>query len=784
MVKDLELKSEVKQGKITFTSIPVFKYDRYLQKEIDEGVLSRKKCLELLEQMLMIRAFEEMLVELISGKYSPLPEYKYVGPTHLSIGQEAVSSGAIAAIGLEDYITSSHRGHGDSMAKGYWAVKYMKDEDLKEFLAKREKYISAIGEQVDFNKDRKVLEEIALKVHIYRMIAELFGKTDGNCRGVGGGMHIADFSIGHLGANAIVGGHMGIAAGAAISCRFQKNNRIVLCLAGDGAYSNGIAHESMNLSTMAQFDNGLMGNKFGVPIIFAIVNNQYAMSGQERGEITGLDYLARRGASYNLNNMNAEVIDGMDVLAVYDAVRRSAAIARDGKAPVLLEFITYRYKGHSLSDPLSYRSREELKNWEDRDPISVLINKLTDAVFPEDEGKKISVEEISGLKEKVYKRNNEMAIKAAASQDPSPASLTEHIYADETGNGKIKSGKFTKPDKEIQVNPIPTFKRNEKGEISYRFAIREALIEEMAGNGKVVLFGEDVADYGGAFGVTNDLLSIFGRERVFNTSISESGIIGSAIGMSMTGMYPVAEIMYNDFILQAMDQIGNQAAKWSYMSGGQISLPLLIRTTIGGGKGYAGQHSQSLEAIAAHMPGLTVIAPSNPFDAKGLIKTSINTNNPVIFFEHQLLYNTLGVVPQDEFFVPIGKAKVIKEGSDITIISWSYMISEALKAASLLSEQGISAEIIDARTLVPLDIETIIKSVQKTNKAAICSQEVACGSYASEVSCRIQELAFDYLDAPIIKICAPDSVPPTSQVLEKIFLPNAEKISAAVKKLF
>ncbi|MCL4416750.1 MAG: hypothetical protein M1365_08660, partial [Actinobacteria bacterium] len=257
-----------------------------------------------------------------------------------------------------------------------------------------------------------------------------------------------------------------------------------------------------------------------------------------------------------------------------------------------------------------------------------------------------------------------------------------------------------------------------------------------------------------------------------------------AIGMSMTGTYPLAEIMYNDFILQAMDQIGNQAAKWSYMSGGQVSVPLLIRTTIGGGKGYAGQHSQSLEAIVTHMPGLIVIAPSTPFDAKGLIKSSINCNNPVICFEHQLLYNILGIVPEEEYLVPIGKANIVREGSDITIISWSYMLNESLKAALILSEQGISAEVIDIRTLLPLDVETIIKSVKKTNKAAVCSQEVICGSYVSEISSQIQELAFDYLDAPVLKIGAPNSIPPTSQVLEKVFLPNAEKITKIIKTIF
>ena len=659
----------------------------------------------------------------------------------------------------------------------------MSDDELKEYLAKRERFISAIGLSLNLKESRISLEEIALQVHIYRMIAELFGKADGYCGGVGGGMHIADFSIGHLGANAIVGGHMGIALGAAISCRYQKNSKVVLCLAGDGAYSNGISHESMNLATMAQFKNGLMGDSFGVPIIFAIVNNQYAMSGQEKDEITGIDYLVRRSTAYDMNNMNAEVVDGMDVLAVYNATRRAAFNARNGKGPILIEFMTYRYKGHSLSDPVSYRSRNELSNWQSKDPINLFIEKLVKTFFEKNQSEHTTIKEINSLKEKVFNRNASMAIKAVQSLKPIPSDLTKNVYTEGIYHKIIEKNTQKTNDKKFAAL-IPKYKRNEKGEITYRIAIREALIEEMIRNNRLILFGEDVADYGGAFGVTNELLTLFGRNRVFNTSISESGIVGAAVGMSMTGIYPVVEIMYNDFILQAMDQIGNQAAKWSYMSGGQISVPLLIRTTIGGGKGYAGQHSQSLEAIVTHMPGLIVIAPSTPFDAKGLLKSSIYCNNPVIYFEHQLLYNSLGYVPEKEYVIPIGKAKVLKEGSDITIISWSYMLSECLKASLLLNEQGISVEVVDVRTLIPLDIATILKSVKKTGRAVVCSQEVTCGSYAAEIACQIMELAFDYLDAPVLRIGAPNSIPPTSHVLEKLFLPDAEKIIQSVKKMF
>ena len=306
MVKELRVVFEYKPGKLSFGTIPVYAYQKSLTEEIRDGNLTRKTCIELLEQMYLIRALEEMLAEIARGTYKPLPKFSYVGPTHLSIGQEAVSAGAISVLNPQDYITSSHRGHGDAMAKGYNAIKAMDKESLIELLKRRKKYLDAIEESYSPDDTKEILIEKALKIHVYRMVAELFGREDGYCRGVGGGMHIADFELGHLGANAIVGGHVPIATGAAISCRYQQENSLVLCLAGDGAYSNGVVLESLNLATMAQFKNGLMSKKFGIPIVFGIVNNQYAMSGQELGEITGVDYLARRGAGFDIDLMHAE----------------------------------------------------------------------------------------------------------------------------------------------------------------------------------------------------------------------------------------------------------------------------------------------------------------------------------------------------------------------------------------------------------------------------------------------------------------------------------------------
>ncbi len=777
MVKEIGLVCSFEPGKIKFGEIPLFQYNRSLQEELDSGNISRGELRDLLEQMLMARSLEEMIGEIKMNAYQPLPGFDYVGPTHLSIGQEATSVGAAAGLHPEDYITSSHRGHSDAVAKGCSYIRKLNDKQLRQYLKERAAWLEAIGETFDEKNTREQLEEKGLRMHIYRIIAELFGKKDGYCGGMGGSMHIADFSTGHLGANAIVGGHMGIATGAAVSLRYQGLRRVVVCLAGDGAYNNGIAHESLNMAAMAQFENGLMKEKFGVPIIYGVVNNHYGMSGQFNGEISGIDYVARRAAGYSLRNMYAEVVNGMDVLAVREATGRAAKKAREGKGPILLEYITYRYRGHSLSDPAAYRSKEEVKVWRGCDPIQSLFMKMNQCLV---KGQPlITKEEFEGLKQAVQQRNADMAVKAAKSADPEADQLLENMYCDTT------SAEVPGESANVElVNSPKPIKRDKEGKINQRFALKEGLIEEMARDKRVVLFGEDVAEYGGAFGVSLGLLEIFGRDRIFNTAISESAIVGAGVGMAMSGLRPIAELMYVDFILMAMDQIGNQAAKWQFMSNRQVKMPLVIRTSTGGGRGYAGQHSQSLESIVTHMPGLKVVAPWDPYDAKGLIKSAIRDDNPVVFFEHQLLYNLKGVVPEEEYLVPIGKAKVRREGKDLTIVSWLHCVGLALEASEKLAEEGIEAEVIDLRTLVPWDEETVIDSVKKTGRCLVVSQAVSQGSYTGEIASTIQARAFDHLDGPVLRLGALNCVSPSSIALEKIYLPDVQAIIGQVKAMF
>ncbi|MCS7202315.1 MAG: dehydrogenase E1 component subunit alpha/beta [Dictyoglomus sp.] len=791
MPKEINIFPEFEQGYIEVGGkIPKFQYNKTLREELDKGNITKEESIDLLKCMLLIRNFEEMIYELRvnKGKYGPI-RYLYIGASHLSIGQEAVPTGGISVITKDDYITSTHRGHGDALAKSYFGLKGMNEKELKDFILRNREVSDFLGFNWE-DKSKEELFEFALQITLFRAIAELFGKEWGICRGRGGSMHIADFSLGHLGANAIVGGSMGIAVGSAMASRFLEDGRVTLCFIGDGAMNTGIAHEAINMACMAQFTNGLMGKKFGIPVIFMIMNNQYGESGQQRGEVTGIDYLAERGFAYNKKGMYAEVVNGMNVLAVRDAVKRAVERAREGEGPILLEFWGYRFMGHSLSDVLekpedaTYRSYEELQLWKKYDPIDLYSQELINAGV-------LTKEEIEILKREFRLRNENITAKVIESPNPDPKDMTLYLFKENGINNDVPE-RFSR----VQVIKEPSFKdRDPNIEITYREAIIEALYQEMKRDKRVILWGEDIADYGGSFGATKGLLEIFGRERIFNTPISEAAIVGTGIGAAMRGLRPVVEIMYIDFILIAMDQVANQAAKMRYMSGGQVEVPLTIITTIGGGKGYAGQHSQSIESILTHIPGLKIVAPSDAYDAKGLLIASIREDNPVIYIEHQNLLQdpllssfTKRKVPKEEYIVPIGKADIKRKAKNyeksITVVSWSAMVYAVLKAGEELEKEGIELEVVDLRTLYPLDMDTILESVKKTGRLAVVTQGVSFMSLSSEIITQVVERGKDFLKDKPLRIGAPYCPPPASPILEKAFLPNDKKIVEEVRRLF
>jgi 2-oxoisovalerate dehydrogenase E1 component len=586
-------------------------------------------------------------------------------------------------------------------------------------------------------------------------------------------MHIADFSTGQLGANAIVGGSVPIATGAAMALRHLRHDEVVCCFAGDGAYANGVVLESLNWVNQEQWTNFLAGDRpFGLPIVFVIQNNHYGMTHRTDDEVMGVPWLAQRAAGFSTRGMHAEVVNGMDVLAVRDAVTRATEICRAGEGPVLIESSTYRYYGHSLSDPRNeYRTKDEEEAWRAVDPIAQLGRALTAAGVLDEAG-------LAAAHAAAAERNARAARRAAAGTDPDPEDVLRYLYAG-TMSSRVPAEAAT-PAVHI---PIPRARATADG-ILYRDALRDALAEEMERDARVIFYGEDVADYGGAFKLTKGLLEAFGRERVFNTPISEAAICGTAVGAAMAGLRPVVELMYMDFALMASDQIANQAGKWHYMSGAQTTVPLVIRASVGAGKGYGGQHSQSLESVFTHLPGLVVVYPATAADAKGLLKSAIRSDDPVLFVESQGLYATRGHVPDDpDLLVPIGRARIAREGSDATIVAWGPAVPDALVAAERLAAEGVESEVIDLRTLVPLDMEPVLASVRRTGRCVVAAQAVLVGSYVNEIVARIVDAAFDDLDAPVARVGARNGISPQAQSLEQAFLPTAEDIAAAVRGL-
>jgi len=745
--------------KLTFPEIPLYRYNPKLKEELDKGTITEDFALKLYRAMLFQRAFEFTVRDLENKSLVPHEGYEFRGSTHLSYGQEAAQVGAMSALKKQDYITAHHRAHGHCIAKGLFAYYEMDEEELQQVLSTAEK------NQFSVDKYTNTLDTV-VDYHIYRMMAEILGKEAGYCKGRGGGMHVADFSVGNLGANAIVGGGMGIAAGAALAVMKRRENRVVVCVIGDGAMNNGIAHEAMNFATMSQFEQGL-------PIVFYVENNQYGYTGQQKGEVTGIQYLSQRGVGYNDVAMHAETVCGMNVLTVRDAIRRSKELCLKGEGPVLIEANTYRYWGHNFKDKgMLYRTEEEKKAWLQHDPIEWFKGELVECGI-------LTAEEAEEEWNATYKKLHELTILAANSRDPDVKDIECGVFADTNSNNIGEEYRTVNLLKKPRRIP-----RDSEGKILARHAVLEALMEEMIRDKKVCVWGEDVAEQGGAYQATLGLLDIFGRDRVFNTAISEAAIIGSGVGAAMVGLRPVVEIMYIDFILQAMDQVGNQAAKARFMFGGQSSVPLTIRATVGGGKGYAGQHAQSLEAVIAHFPGIKVVMPSNAYDMKGLLKTAIRDDNPVFFIEHQWVYLEKEVVPEGEdYTIPFGQARIVKEGKDITVVALSNMVSKALQAAEILEkEDGVQVEVIDPRTLVPLDVETLAKSVNKTSGAAIVLQAYYTGSYASHISHEITRASFKNMKRPVRIISGYDITPPMAYPLETENMPSPERIVRSIRE--
>jgi 2-oxoisovalerate dehydrogenase E1 component len=584
---------------------------------------------------------------------------------------------------------------------------------------------------------------IAKGAKLDRMMAELMGRETGYCRGLGGSMHIADMDLNILGANGIVGAAMPLATGAGLAAKLRKSGQVAVAFFGDGANNQGVFHESLNLAAV-----------WKLPVIFVCENNQYALSTSYR-QTTAVPQVAQRAPAYGIPGVT---VDGNDVAEVYLVAMEAVERARRGEGPTLIEAMTYRWGQHSMRanirDP---RPEDEFSDWKARDPIKVLEKALLGGrVLPKKRLKEIeqgAADEIAGAEG--FGRE---------SAEPTIQVMTSAVYA--------PHAKVTEPG--------PGGGR----ELSFPEALNEALHQEMAADERVFVMGEDVGQTGGIFGVTKGLWDEFGEDRVRDTPISEATFVGCGIGAAIAGLRPVVEIQIFDFIALTMDMLVNQAAKFRFMLGGRPTVPVVVRGPQGGGIRLAAQHSQSLEAWFTHVPGLVVVAPSTPYDAKGLLVSAIRDDNPVIFLENKMLYlGQPGPVPEEHYAIPIGKADVKRAGSDVTVVATLAMVPRVLSAATQLAREGIEIEVIDPRTLKPLDEETILDSVQKTNRLLIVHEAWRNGGFGAEVAALAVEKAFDYLDAPIGRLGALDTPMPYNDELERAAIPSQEKIIDAVRAL-
>ena len=641
--------------------------------------------------MRRIRAFEERTMSLFE-------KGEVKGTAHSYIGEEAVAAAVSANLRDDDYMASNHRGHGHCIAKG-----------------------------ADLNL----------------MMAELMGRENGYCGGLGGSMHIADLSIGILGANGIVGATMPLATGAALAIKLRGGDQVVVAFFGDGASNQGTFHECSNLASI-----------WKLPILFICENNQYALTTSYR-DTTSARQISDRAVGYAMPGVT---IDGNDAAEVYAVVGEAVERARAGEGPSLIECMTYRWGQHSmranLRDP---RPKEEYDAWIARDPIKLLEERMrTEKSVP-----RKRVDEIS--KQAIHDLDSAVAF-GAKGAEPSVEQMLAAVY----------------DSHETYEEPGPVGGR----EITYVEALNEAMAGEMARDDRVFVMGEDVGQTGGIFGVTKGLWERFGNERVRDTPITEVGFTGAGVGAAIAGMRPVVEIQIFDFVALTMDMLVNQAAKFRYMLGGKPTVPMVVRGPQGGGIRMAAQHSQSLEAWFTHVPGLVVMAPSTPYDAKGMLTAAIRDNNPVIFLEHKMLYmESKGEVPEQDYAISIGKGDIKREGTDVTVVATMTMVPRALAAARVLEREGISVEVVDPRTLRPLDEEIILNSVAKTNRLLIAHEAWKNGGFGAEVAALVVEKGFDDLDAPIVRVGGLDVPMPYNDALERAVIPSQDRLTQAIRDL-
>jgi len=770
---------------IEFNKIPVNQYSKTIEEE--KKVYTKDDFLRIYNDMVVIREFETML-NLIktTNEYNGIA-YNHPGPAHLSIGQEAAAVGMAYTLSPDDYIFGSHRSHGEILAKGLSAI-YSLDEDSLYYVMKN--YFGGDALKVVEKNFQGSIKELAVNFLLYGALAEIFARENGFNKGLGGSMHAFFTPFGVYPNNAIVGGSGDISVGAALYKKINRKPGTVVCNIGDASMGCGPVSEGICFATMDQYRTLWEGEyKGGLPLIFNFMNNLYGMGGQTMGETMGYDILARVGAGVNPESMHAERVDGYNPLAVIDAFRRKKRIIEEKKGPVLLDTLTYRISGHSPSDASSYRSKEEIEAWQQEDSILSYGKTIVGAGLATQD----QLDEITAnTKEKLtqmLKLSIDDNISPRINMQKDPDSIGKMMFSNNSVD-RMEEGtaQVLMPMEENQrVKSLKTKERyyiDKEGKpvskarlYQFRDGIFEAVIDRFYKDPTLAAWGEENRDWGGAFAVYRGLTEALPYNRLFNSPISEGAIVGTAIGYGMCGGRVIAEIMYCDFLGRSGDEVFNQLPKWQAMSGNIIKMPVVIRVSVG--SKYGAQHSQDWSSLTAHIPGLKVVFPATPYDAKGLMNTALQGTDPVIYFESQRIYDigemfhTEGV-PEGYYEIPFGEPDVKRTGDDITILTIGATLYPALKVAEILKEKyGLSAEVIDARSLVPFNYDKVIESVKKTGRILLASDASSRGSFLKEMAQTITELAFDYLDAPPMVVGSRNWITPAYE-MEEYFFPQPD----------
>lgn len=599
-------------------------------------------------------------------------------------------------------------------------------------------------DDVVFSTHRGHGHALAKGMHPRDLMAELFGRATGCSQGRGGSMHLFAPEIGLMGTSGIVGPCILQACGGGYSSKLLKDQGVSVAFFGDGAVNNGAFHEGLNMASI-----------WKLPVLFVCENNEFATE-VPFAYSAGHPGVADRGPAYGMPGIE---VDGNDVREVSRVTREAVARARGGGGPTLIECKTYRTRAHAegMGD-FGYRTKEEVETWKLRCPIARLRQWLID------NSDASIVHDLDDIDESLKAEVRASRQEAENAPWPQPESAGEHVYG---------------PPHRISPVSVPSAERR----ITYSQATHEALAHAMETDPRIFVLGEGIGERGGNFLTTKGLFEIYGPQRLCDTPLCERGFIGLACGAAMTGTRPVVDFMFADFILDGMGEIINQIAKMRYMSSGRLKMPVVLRGCIGAGHSVATHHSGSYYAMFGQVPGLRVAVPSSAYDAKGLLNRALRGDDPVMFLEHRELLQNKSSVPEEDYEIEFGQAAVVRPGSDITVVALGRMVHLAREVAEELEGDGLSVEVIDPRTISPLDTETILKSVHKTGRLLIVDESPAAFGFSAEVAAAVVRDGFDDLDAPIERLTGAFCPTPYSPPLEESLLPNAGRISTAIREL-